>query len=105
MDLRSTALVLVTFFPLAGFIIILFLKEQQKTAIHWTALVVSLVDFGLALWVLSLFDPAGPAIAIRAILIEVSQRLVRRTKPGQVTASCKENYLVGEHYVFCGMSN
>ncbi len=50
-------LVLVTLFPLLGVLVIAFLNDQRhKTAIRWTALVTSLVTFGIALWVLSIFD-------------------------------------------------
>jgi NADH-quinone oxidoreductase subunit M len=61
-------LVLVTFFPLLGFLVILFIKPDQKQAIRWTALLTSLVNFGIALWVLALFDKSvsGIQLAIRA---------------------------------------
>lgn len=49
-------LTLVTFFPLVGLIVIAFLNEQQRNAIRWTALVTSLITFGLSLWVLALFQ-------------------------------------------------
>ena len=50
-------LLLVTFFPLIGFVIIAFMKEEQKDAIRWTALVTSLITFGLSLLVLAGFNP------------------------------------------------
>ncbi len=50
-------LIIVTFFPLVGAAIILFLKESQKNAIRWTALLTTVVEFGIALLVLSRFDP------------------------------------------------
>lgn len=50
----------VTFFPLLGVLVILFLPQDQKGVIRWTALVVSLVTFGLSFWVLALFDPGNP---------------------------------------------
>ncbi len=50
-------LILVTLFPLVGFVVIALLKTEQKTAIRWTALITSLVTFGLSLWLLSLFKP------------------------------------------------
>jgi NADH-quinone oxidoreductase subunit M len=64
MDFRSTSLILVTFFPLVGVFILLFLKEQHKTAIRWTALLTSLVEFGLSLWVLAQFDPTSTAFQV-----------------------------------------
>jgi NADH-quinone oxidoreductase subunit M len=64
MNLPIHPLVLVTFFPIVGFLIILFLKEQQKKAIRWVALLTSIVNFGVSLWVLSLFNPAAPGIQL-----------------------------------------
>ncbi len=51
-------LILVTFLPLVGFFIILFLKAEQKNAIRWTALLTSLATFGVSLAMLSQFNPA-----------------------------------------------
>ncbi|MBE9475282.1 MAG: NADH-quinone oxidoreductase subunit M [Chloroflexi bacterium] len=53
-------LTLVTFFPLMGVLIILFMDKENKTAIRWTALITSLITFGISLWVLMLFNPANP---------------------------------------------
>jgi NADH-quinone oxidoreductase subunit M len=51
-------LTLVTFFPILGVLVILFLNaETQKNAIRWTALITSLITFGISLWVLALFNP------------------------------------------------
>lgn len=60
-------LVLVTFFPLLGFLIILLLKKEQRNAIRWVALLTSLLNFAIALWVLSQFDhtEGGIQLAIR----------------------------------------
>jgi len=57
-------LFLVTFFPLLGLLVIAFFKEEQRTAIRWTALVTSLIDFGLSLWVLAQFNGANPALQL-----------------------------------------
>lgn len=53
-------LTLLTFFPLLGVLVILFLSSQQKNAIRWTALVTSLLTFGLSLWVLAQFTASNP---------------------------------------------
>jgi len=50
-------LTLVTFFPLVGILVISFLKQDQKTVIRWTALITSLVTFGISIWVLIQFSP------------------------------------------------
>ncbi|MHB1120646.1 MAG: complex I subunit 4 family protein [Bellilinea sp.] len=57
-------LLLVTFLPLAGVLVILFLKKEQKKAIRWTALISSLATFGAALWVLSLFEVGSPGMQL-----------------------------------------
>src|SRR3990170_1092578 len=57
-------LLLVTFFPFVGVLVILFLNTQQKQAIRWTALVTSLITFGISLWVLAQFQPGTPGIQL-----------------------------------------
>lgn len=61
-------LLLVTFFPLLGLLVILLLPGQQKNLIRWTALLTSLVTFGLALWVLAQFNPADPNLQMQVKL-------------------------------------
>jgi NADH-quinone oxidoreductase subunit M len=53
-------LVLVTFFPLLGVLVILFLKQEQKNAIRWTALITSLITLAISIAVLVQFNPADP---------------------------------------------
>ncbi|MGC1379038.1 MAG: NADH-quinone oxidoreductase subunit M [Anaerolineales bacterium] len=55
---------LVTFFPLLGVLVLLFLKPEQKTAIRWTALVASLLTFGISLWLLALFQASNPDLQL-----------------------------------------
>ena len=50
MDFLLQPLNLVTFFPLLGVLVLLFLKPEWKTAIRWTALVTSLITFLISLW-------------------------------------------------------
>ncbi len=50
-------LTLVTFFPLLGILVILFLKSEMKNVIRWTALVTSLITFGISIAVLAQFNP------------------------------------------------
>jgi NADH-quinone oxidoreductase subunit M len=57
MSLDSITLTLVTFFPLVGALAILFIKSEQKNAIRWTALIVSLITFGLSIWMLIRMRP------------------------------------------------
>lgn len=64
MDFLLEPLNLVTFFPLLGVLVLLFLKSEWKTAIRWTALVASLATFGISLWVLSMFNAANPGLQL-----------------------------------------
>ncbi|MBO9368105.1 MAG: NADH-quinone oxidoreductase subunit M [Chloroflexi bacterium] len=57
-------LTLVTFFPLIGVLILLFLSQEQKNALRWTALITSLITFGLSLWVLALFNAKNPDLQL-----------------------------------------
>jgi NADH-quinone oxidoreductase subunit M len=49
-------LLLVTFFPLIGFVIIALMKEEQKSAIRWTALGTALITFLISLLIVAGFD-------------------------------------------------
>ncbi len=64
MDLLLHPLTLVTFFPLIGVLILLFLSQEQKNALRWTALITSLITFGLSLWVLAQFDAKNPNLQL-----------------------------------------
>ena len=55
-------LTLVTFSPLVGVLVLLFLKPEQKSVARWTALVTSLITFGISLWVLTLFEASNPEL-------------------------------------------
>ena len=60
MDFLLHPLTLVTFFPLLGILVILFINRENKTIIRWVALITSLITFGISMWVLALFKPADP---------------------------------------------
>ena len=55
-------LILVTFFPLLGVLVILLLDREQKNAIRWTALITSLISLGISIVVLAQFNPADPEL-------------------------------------------
>jgi NADH-quinone oxidoreductase subunit M len=57
-------LVLLTFFPLLGALVLLFLKSEQKNVIRWVALITSLITFGVSLAVLVQFDPSSGDIQL-----------------------------------------
>jgi NADH-quinone oxidoreductase subunit M len=66
MEFLLQPLTLLIFFPLVGVLVLLFLKSEQKTAARWTALVTSLLTFGLSLWVLSMFTASNPDLQLVA---------------------------------------
>ncbi|MFT3890670.1 MAG: NADH-quinone oxidoreductase subunit M [Anaerolineales bacterium] len=51
-------LTLMTFFPLVGVLVLLFIPADRKNVIRWVALGTSLVVFGISLWVLKAFIDA-----------------------------------------------
>jgi NADH-quinone oxidoreductase subunit M len=55
MELTLNPLLLTTFFPLLGFLLVLVIPQERRNAIRWTALAASLVTFCLSLWVLAAF--------------------------------------------------
>lgn len=58
MDFLTNPLNLVIFFPLLGVLALLLMPADKKNLIRWTALVASLLTFGISIWVLSLFKSA-----------------------------------------------
>jgi NADH-quinone oxidoreductase subunit M len=53
-------LTLVTFFPLLGVLVILFLRSDQNKLIRWVALITSLITFAISVAILFWFDPSNP---------------------------------------------
>jgi len=64
MNFLLNPLTLVTFFPLLGVLVILFLRPEQKNAARWVALITSLVTFVISLAVLIQFRPADFALQL-----------------------------------------
>lgn len=64
MDLIFHPLTLVTFFPLVGVLVLLFLREEQKELARWVALVTSLVTFVISLAVLAQFQAVNPDLQL-----------------------------------------
>ncbi len=64
MEFFTNPLNLVIFFPLVGVLITLFLPGEKKNALRWTALLASLVTFGLSIWMLTLFDKSNPDLQL-----------------------------------------
>ncbi len=66
MEFLLQPLTLVTFFPLLGILVLLFLPAENKNLIRWTALVTSLLTFGISLWILGMFDASNPDLQLVA---------------------------------------
>jgi NADH-quinone oxidoreductase subunit M len=66
MEFLLQPLTLVTFFPLVGVLVLLFLPSENKNLVRWTALVTSLATFGISLWVLSMFNASNPDLQLVA---------------------------------------
>src|SRR5512143_2190170 len=59
-------LTLLTFFPLVGVLVLLFLNSESKAALRWTALITSIITFGISLWVLAMFNASNPDLQLVA---------------------------------------
>ncbi|HEU0294515.1 MAG TPA: NADH-quinone oxidoreductase subunit M [Anaerolineales bacterium] len=66
MEFLLQPLTLLTFFPLLGILVLFFIPGENKNALRWTALVTSLVTFGISLWVLAMFNPADVSLQLEA---------------------------------------
>jgi NADH-quinone oxidoreductase subunit M len=64
MNFITNPLILVTFFPLVGVLALLFIPSDKKSALRWTALLASLLTFGLSIWMLTQFDKANPDLQL-----------------------------------------
>lgn len=64
MDNLFSTLNLVTFFPVLGVIVLILLPEDRDEALRWTAMVASLITFGLSLWMLLQFDANNPDLQL-----------------------------------------
>jgi NADH-quinone oxidoreductase subunit M len=59
-------LTLLTFFPLVGIVILIFIPADRKDALRWTALLTTLITFVISLWVLGMFNPSDPSLQLVA---------------------------------------
>lgn len=66
MEFLLQPLTLLTFFPILGVIVILFMNSEMKNAIRWVALATSLLTFGISLWVFSMFNASNPDLQLEA---------------------------------------
>jgi NADH-quinone oxidoreductase subunit M len=75
MQYLFATLTVVTFFPLVGVVVLLFIKPEQKNTIRWVALVTSLITFALSLLMLAQFNSQVPGLqlVVRAPWIQIGQ--------------------------------
>ena len=66
MEFLLQPLTLLTFLPLVGVLVILFMNSESKNAIRWVALGTSLITFVVSLWVFSQFDSSNPDLQLEA---------------------------------------
>jgi NADH-quinone oxidoreductase subunit M len=64
MDFITNPLNIVIFFPLVGVLVLLFMPSGNKNLLRWTALVTTLVTFGLSIWMLTMFDKSNPDLQL-----------------------------------------
>jgi NADH-quinone oxidoreductase subunit M len=64
MNFLLNPLILVTFFPLVGVLVLLFIPSDKKNTLRWTALAASLVTFALSIWMLTQFDKSNPDLQL-----------------------------------------
>ena len=57
-------LTLVTFFPLVGVLVILFVNRESKNLIRWIALLTSLITFGISIWALVQYTAGEPDLQL-----------------------------------------
>ncbi len=66
MEFLLQPLTLLTFLPLLGVLVILFMNSEAKNAIRWVAMATSLLTFAVSLWVLGQFDASNPNLQLEA---------------------------------------
>jgi NADH-quinone oxidoreductase subunit M len=73
MQYLFATLTAVTFFPLVGVAVLIFVRPDQKNTIRWVALATSLVTFALSLVMLAQFNAAEPGLqlVVRAPWIQI----------------------------------
>ncbi len=64
MNFLSHPLTLVTFSPLIGVLVLLFLDKEQKNVARWVALITSTITFLISIWVLTLFNADNPDLQL-----------------------------------------
>jgi len=66
MEFLLQPLTLLTFFPLLGILVLLFIPSDNKNALRWTTLGTTLVTFIISIWVLTMFNASNPSLQLVA---------------------------------------
>jgi NADH-quinone oxidoreductase subunit M len=66
MEFILQPLTLLTFFPLLGVLVLLFIPGERKNVLRWVALATTLITFGISIWVLTLFNASNPDLQLVA---------------------------------------
>ncbi len=66
MEFLLQPLTLLTFFPILGVLVLLFMNSEWKNAIRWVALGTSLITLVISLWMFSQFDASNPDLQLEA---------------------------------------
>ncbi len=66
MEFLLQPLTIMTFFPLVGMLVLLFISNDKKDLLRWTALLTTLITFGLSIWVLTMFNASNPDLQMVA---------------------------------------
>ena len=66
MEFILQPLTLLTFFPLLGVLVLLFIPSDKKNILRWTALITTLITFGISIWVLTQFNASNPDLQLVA---------------------------------------
>ena len=60
----NLSLTLLTFSPLIGILVLLFMSGNNRNAMRWTALITSLLTFGVSIWVFTMFNASNPNLQL-----------------------------------------
>ncbi|MCC6188127.1 MAG: NADH-quinone oxidoreductase subunit M [Anaerolineales bacterium] len=73
MQYLFATLSVVTFFPLVGVLVLLFIPSEQKNTLRWVALITALITFVISLLMLGQFNPSEPGLqlVVRAPWIQI----------------------------------
>src|SRR5574337_1105716 len=76
MQYLFATLTVVTFFPILGALVLLFIRPEQKDTLRWVALITSLITFVLSLVMLMQFNATEPGLqlVVRAPWITVGDK-------------------------------